>query len=200
MMNLDDIVNDYIQVHRDGARDEMEEFARLPSLRSAIRHAALCHWLPGNKRHPHQRRIPAALLQLAERTLQRAAHRLTKSRNFEDLRREVGRTIGMKGIADLTIYDITHRIGAYLGKDPRVVYLHRGTAEGAQHLGFRGSTLDPELLPAAFSKLTPAEIEDCLCIYKSDLAMAGTGKLRRLGGARPARPIGCVSVQRRGCN
>lgn len=29
-MNLEDVVNDYIKVHRDGARHEMEEFARLP--------------------------------------------------------------------------------------------------------------------------------------------------------------------------
>lgn len=136
-------------------------------------------------------------MQLAERALQRVAHRLVRSRSFEDLHYEVARTIGMKGIADLTIYDITHRIGAYLGKGPRVVYLHRGTAEGARHLGFRGTTLDPKLLPTAFSKLTPAEIEDCLCIYKSDLAVAGTGTLRRIGGVRP---IGCRSIQRRGCS
>jgi hypothetical protein len=65
----------------------------------------------------------------------------------------------VKGIGKLMVYDIAHRIGAYFGKSPKLVYLHRGTKEGAANLGFRGETLDPALLPAAFSALTAAELE-----------------------------------------
>jgi hypothetical protein len=52
------------------------------------------------------------------------------------------------------VYDIAHRIGAYYGKSPAFIYLHRGTKEGAAALGLRGETLDP----AAFSRLMPAQI------------------------------------------
>ncbi len=33
----------------------------------------------------------------------------------------------MHGIAALTVYDIAHRIGAFLRKAPALVYLHRGS-------------------------------------------------------------------------
>jgi hypothetical protein len=77
--------------------------------------------------------------------------------------------LAIHGIGALMIYDIAHRIGAYFGKAPSLVYLHQGTKEGAAILGFNCETLDPAVLPAPFSKLTPAEIEDCLCIYKDEL-------------------------------
>jgi hypothetical protein len=48
------------------------------------------------------------------------------------------------------VYDIAHRIGAFLRKAPALVYLHRGTKEGAAILGFKGKTIDPKLLPPAF--------------------------------------------------
>jgi hypothetical protein len=79
-------------------------------------------------------------------------------------------------VADLTIYDITHRIGAHLGLAPERVYLHRGTRVGARALGLgRGrATLELRELPPEFHRLTAAEAEDCLCIYKDRL-----GAMRR---------------------
>jgi len=59
--------------------------------------------------------------------------------------------------------------------------------EGAAALGLRGETLDPAALPAAFSRLTPAEIEDCLCIYKDAIRSvdrARSKSARRVVGAR----------------
>jgi hypothetical protein len=52
--------------------------------------------------------------------------------------------------APLALYDISRRIGAYLGKSPRVVYLHPDAAEGARHLGLSGTTLNKKPLPPAF--------------------------------------------------
>jgi hypothetical protein len=87
----------------------------------------------------------------------------------------------MPGIGELAVYDIAHRIAAFRGKEPSLVYLHRGTCVGARHLGFTGKTLDPRLLPSSFSCLTAAEIEDCLCIYKDDFVPdRGSGR-RRIG-------------------
>jgi hypothetical protein len=56
-----------------------------------------------------------------------------------------------------------------LARAPDFTALHRIVA-GAAVLGFKGKTLRPEKLPPAFSRLTAAEIEDCLCIYRRELA------------------------------
>jgi len=168
-MTLDEIVAAYIREYRDAARAEMDTFRQERSRASAIRRAALSEF-PDGKRHPHQCLIPQKLLELAEERLQAAARRLASARDFDTLHELVEREIGsVRGIGKLMVYDIAQRIGAHLGKSPKLVYLHRGTREGAAVLGFLGNTLDPAKLPTAFSQLTPAEIEDCLCIYKDEL-------------------------------
>lgn len=180
-MTLEEIVSDYIREYRDDALAEMDTFRRERSRASAIRRAALCEF-PDGKRHPHQYLIPQRLLELAEVRLQAAARRLAGAADFDALHEIVAREIGsVHGIGRLMVYDIAHRIGAYLGKVPTLVYLHRGTKEGAAVLGFRGVTLDPAVLPSAFSRLTPAEIEDCLCIYKDELRGAPHRSPRNTG-------------------
>jgi len=192
-MTYDQIITRFITDRRKGASGERGCFNSLPSLRHAIRHAALCHWLPSMKRHPHQWRIPGAALREAERRLQRLASRLRRCEDFDSLHEEVARSIGpIPRIGDLTIYDIAHRIGAYLGKPPCLVYLHRGTRLGARHLGFSGATLDPNVLPPAFSRLSPEEIEDCLCIYKGELAGL-PGQRRRLSECVTSQAARCHS-------
>jgi hypothetical protein len=190
-MTFDDIVSDYIRNYRGAARAEMEIFRRERSRAAAIRRAALCEF-PDGKRHPHQCLIPGRLLELAEERLLAAAKRLAKAQDFDELHDIVKREIGfVHGIGKLMVYDIAHRIGAYFGKTPRLIYLHRGTKEGAAILGFRGETLDPAVLPSAFGQLTPAEIEDCLCIYKDELGGARDGRGRKSGR--------CVARRQRGC-
>ena len=189
-MTLDEIVSDYIREYRDDARAEMDTFRRERSRASAIRRAALCEF-PDGKRHPHQYLIPQRLLELAEERLQASARPLAGAPDFDALHEIVKREIGsVHGIGKLMVYDIAHRIGAYLGKVPALVYLHRGTKEGAAVLGFRGVKLDPAVLPSAFSRLTPAEIEDCLCIYKVELRGA-PGRSRRNSGCGVGRRQRC---------
>jgi hypothetical protein len=178
-MTLNEIVAAYIREYRDDARAEMDTFRRERNRAAAIRRAALCEF-PDGKRHPHQYLIPQSLLELAEERLQASARRLAGARDFDALHEIVRREIGsVLGIGKLTVYDIAHRIGAYLGKSPALVYLHRGTKEGAAVLGFRGEMLDPAVLPAAFSRLTLAEIEDCLCLYRDKLQDAPDGFHRK---------------------
>lgn len=170
-MTLAQIVAAYIRDHRRDARAEAKGFRQLPSLKEAIRRAALCHRFPDGKRHSHQCRIPLAALADAERRLQNASEALSAAADFQVLHHTVDREIGkIRGIGELCVYDIAHRIGAFRGLKPTLVYVHRGTRDGARILRFKGNTLDPKQLPAAFSRLTPAEIEDCLCIYKNALA------------------------------
>lgn len=193
-MALDAIIDDYIRRYRAYARADVGEFRKLSSLREAIQHASLCHWLPSHKRHPHQYRIPKSVLQAAERALQGAQHRIAHAENFDALYSEIEHTIGrLHGVGALTIYDIAHRIGAYLRKRPKLVYLHRGTRIGARLLGFTGTVLDPRSLPSAFRSLTPEEIEDCLCIYKDEFlpgrSLSRFSRPPRVCVDRPARLI-----------
>lgn len=167
-MTLDEIVSDYIHEYRDHARKEMCFFEIQRSPSEAIRQAALCE-LPSGKRHPHQRRIPRALLEQVEARLQGIGRKLALATSFDDLHRAVEDEVGsLKGIGELTVYDIAQRIGAHFRKAPQRVYLHAGTKSGAQIFGISGDSFDPKVLPKAFSRLAASEIEDCLCIYKDE--------------------------------
>ena len=192
-MTLDDIVADYIREYREDARAEMRFFEILRSPTEAIRKAALCQ-LPGGKRHPHQRRIPRVLLEQVEGRLQGIRRRLAKAPDFATIHRLVCDEIGsIKGIGALTVYDISHRIGAYFGKAPELVYLHAGTRTGARILNISGDAFDSKILPKPFSRLAASEIEDCLCIYKDQLRDSGHGQIR-------PRKSGCrVAIRLRGC-
>jgi hypothetical protein len=176
--NLDEIVQDYIDNHRQRGKEEMEYFGdRRRNLREAIHIAALAINKHGN-RHSHQRRIPLAMLEHSERGLLRKSDSLRSCKSFPDLM-----TISEKiaaGIwkhSELTVYDTTHRIGAYLGVPPDRVYLHTGTRQGAKALGFKGTRpfILPREFPKPFRKLKPYEIEDCLCIYKDALKRLSAG-------------------------
>jgi hypothetical protein len=174
-MTLNEIVSDYIREYRGDARKEMRFFEILRSPSEAIRKAALCE-LPGGKRHSHQRRIPRALLEHVEARLQGIGRKLARAGSFAALHQAVEEEIGaLKGIGRLTVYDISHRIGAHFGKAPERVYLHAGTRVGARVFGISGDSFNPKILPKPFSQLEPSEIEDCLCIYKDELRGGSRG-------------------------
>ena len=178
-MTFDDIVADYIREYRDDARAEMRFFEIQRSPTEAIRKAALCQ-MPGGKRHPHQRRIPRVLLEQVEGRLQGIRRKLAKAPDFATVHRLVRDEAGsIRGIGGLTVYDISHRIGAYFGKAPELVYLHAGTKTGARTFSIGGEAFDPEILPKPFSRLAPAEIEDCLCIYKDELKASHNGAVSK---------------------
>ena len=154
-MNFGDIVRDYSSRHRERARRELRYYAIQRSLENAIREATLSR-LPSGKRHPHQRRIPSHVLQSAERRLQAIAGQLQAAESFAELHDLIERRIKpIRGIGDLAVYDIAHRIGA--------------TREGARALNLGGRTIEVRELPARLRQLSAAEIEDCLCIYKDAL-------------------------------
>jgi hypothetical protein len=190
-MAFDQIVSHYIRTQRPHARAEMTDFANEPSASAAIRRAALCETVDG-KRHPHQRRIPKALLEDVETKLQAVRRKLSNAADFTALHRLVDEEIrSLKGIGALTVYDIAQRIGAYFGKAPERVYLHAGTRVGAGTFGISGNSFDPKILPKPFARLAASEIEDCLCIYKSEL----------MGGARTisTRDAGYAVARRSRC-
>jgi hypothetical protein len=163
------------------ARKEAESYRALrPHLDVAIRSAVKRSPLDGRK-HRHQLRLPNGVLSEAESKLLAVSKDIKAVKHFEALYDLVNREIGsIDGIGPLTVYDIAHRIGAYFGQEPTLVYLHSGTAKGAAFLGFAGVTVSKEELPEAFSVLKCAEIEDFFCIYKAQLAGKSLADLRTI--------------------
>ena len=161
------IVRAYCRDYRAAAEHERAHWARHSSLNAAV-HAAALSTLSSGKRHPHQYRIPGDALRSAADAL--TGQTIPVCRSFDDLHRIVHHRIsGIHGIGELAVYDIASRIGAFLGLSPDRIYLHAGTRRGAQALGLRGTTVHKNDLPPEFRRLSPAEIEDCLCIYKSPI-------------------------------
>lgn len=121
-------------------------------------------------RGTHQWRLSKEVLEESERRLQRSTKKLQLVSDFAALHHTVEREIGtIPGIGALTVYDVAHRIGAFLGKSRELVYLHRGTKIGAAALGLTGKVIRPNQLPPLFSRRTAEECEDCFCIYKGQL-------------------------------
>jgi len=165
-----DIVRHYITHHREPAERELRFYAIQHRLEKVVTLAALAR-LPSGKRHSHQSSIPAVALEECKERLLKTD--LKQCQTFAELHDTVREVIGdIRGIGPLTIYDTALRIGAYLGLEPGKVYLHAGTREGAKSLGFgpRRRYLQLSELPEPFHNLKPREVEDCLCIYKTDLS------------------------------
>ena len=167
---LDDIVTAYIEMHRERHEKELRFYKMQKNLAGAVEQASLC-LLPGGNKHPHQWHIPRASLEAANKRLQLRLAKSQQFASFEQLHDVVCEEINtIPKIGALTIYDIALRIGVKLGLKPKLVFLHAGTAVGAGYLGFgKLATLDPQDLPTEFTRLTPGEIEDCLCIFKKDI-------------------------------
>ena len=167
---LGDVVGDYIARFRGRQRREARWFAIQRTLDDAIERAAMAV-SPGGKRLHHQRRIPRAVLRAWADALLERRDDIQASKTFRammDILSDVGGEL--HGIGRLTVYDTATRIGAFLKLEPDRVYLHAGTREGARAFGLhqRESFASTDL-PNAFRRLSPGEIEDCLCICKREL-------------------------------
>ena len=168
---LDDAVRDYIVRFRDGKRREERWFTIQRTLENAIVRAAMAV-SPSGKRLNHQRRIPKLVLRAWADTLLKRRGQIREAKTFAEMHDLIAdAAAGLDGIGLLTVYDTAMRIGAFLKLEPDRVYLHAGTREGARALGLNHrDTVSPSEPPTPFRRLSPAEIEDCLCIYKRDIA------------------------------
>jgi hypothetical protein len=168
--SLPAIVRAYRTHHQPQALDEFESFRAEPSLRAAVTRAALAQ-RPNGKRYDHQRRIRTETLCQVQCAL--LGLPLQHCRSFHELYMSISTAISpIRGAGELMVYDTAIRIGAWLGLKPDHVYLHAGTRAGARALGlnWRDPFVDVESLPEALQSLEPLEVEDCLCIFKEQLA------------------------------
>jgi hypothetical protein len=85
------------------------------------------------------------------------------------------RTNAPWGIGELTIYDVSLRVGAYLGIEPKRLYLHTGVREGITSLAdaarvnvsVKAPWLIPPDVPWRFEHyMTWDDTEDFLCTYR----------------------------------
>jgi hypothetical protein len=170
--SFEEIVARYITDKRRLAIAERESVGREPTFKAAVRRAGLALTDDG-KRHSHQShfRVRQATLDAWAPRLLAHLDLLAPAGTFEELQDRVD-SLRFKFVGPLITYDTAYRIGAKLGLEPRLVYLHCGTRKGALLLGLgKGRPhLERDELPPAFRALRPYEIEDCLSTYEDDIA------------------------------
>lgn len=102
---------------------------------------------------------------------------ISNAKCFDDVMKII-RNTKVIGFGDLSIYDASVRISAYLGLVPDKVYLHAGTKEGAKYLedkkllpeGASDKIMLPmDDFPEPIQKLNPLQVENFLCSFKLDL-------------------------------
>jgi hypothetical protein len=172
MSSLKSIVRIYIAKIRPRAQTELDWFKQQPTLKSAINLAALAT-NSNSKRYSHQRRLKKETLERARIILSANLENIEKCGSFDELFTLIEIALqSVGGIGELFVYDTALRIGAKLNLFPDEVYLHTGTRVGAKALGFDGKATAIEItaLPIELRQLEPHEIEDVLCIFKSELS------------------------------
>ena len=125
-----------------------------------------------NKVHFHQRRVEKQeLISFAERLSLRESE-IGVAKTFDEIF-EIVNAEKNQYIPELTVYDITQRIGAFKNIYADKIYLQSGTKIGAENLlGHLGDKrfLMREDLPSPFQRpeFTLADIEDILFQYKDE--------------------------------
>ena len=180
LRTLGEVVKDYRRRFGAGAREEAAFFASQRDLPSAVRLAARAR-TSADRRHPHQYRIPEAVLGRCEAVLLTMVPALRRAKDFEAVLEIVETSIGdIRGVGELLVYDTATRIGAFLGLRPRAVHLHAGVRRGARALGLPVTQGRIALrdLPRPLHGLDGASAEDILCIYKDSEAFRRVGERR----------------------
>jgi hypothetical protein len=151
----------------------LEYFQKLESLDDAIRFA--CHGKEGIL-HSHQHLVGKEKVEQARKQLKRCADDIDACKSFDTLLGVVEDcTSSIARFGVLAVYDTALRLGAFLGKWPKVVYLHAGTKKGCKALGVptKGGKVEIEKLPQAIQVLEAYQAEDFLCIFKDQFGGAG---------------------------
>lgn len=175
---LDALVADYLRRYApDAAGEELFFGTHDLDVEGAAARAALSVDQRG-RLHSHQWRLGRELTKKMALVLQPRAKWLAMSTSFDELLTRIEALFArMHRVGELAAYDVAHRLGAYLGLAPERVYLHAGTRAGALALGLdhRARSIGPEGMPSAMRRLTPAQVEDFLCVYKANF-----GRLKQL--------------------
>lgn len=159
---------------REG-RDMVVEYCRAaPNGYEAILRACRSRNAQG-KMHNHQTRVPETLREALAQRLADDNYRgkvPMRRMTFDQLHDWVKRN-GRAGIGAVTTYDVSVRIGAWLGIEPESVYLHAGARQGAGLLlqarfpEGKVDRLPRSVFPEPLNELDADSIEDILCTYRA---------------------------------
>lgn len=174
-MSLAAIIRHYLQHYQPLHDHELTWFRNQSSLEDALGTAGEARDDRGH-RYSHQRRIKSHAIREATRRLGDAHDNIQRSSSFHELWNTIDSLLEpIEGIGELYVYDTALRIGAQLGLKPERVYLHAGTRTGARQLGLLNGRdeskewLEMKEVPAPLRSLSPSDVENLLCIYKSRL-------------------------------
>lgn len=167
---LKNIINHYRKWKGENPDTWVEHCVSQKNLKHTIIYAALSENHLG-KRNGHQRRLKKLNLEKFAANLIDNIKKIENALTFDELLKIV-ESCKTKGVGELACYDAANRIGAKLGLFPDLIYLHAGTRKGAEKLigkRLKGKSIRKTDLPNPFhgDDITPAEIEDILCIYKN---------------------------------
>ena len=121
-MNANQIIKHYRSRKAQGSDTWLSDCTSTRDILFVIEMAAKARDLDNDK-HPHQHRLPNALLRKFSDRLLRKADQLILCKKFDEVYSIVEQA-GIKGIGPLTVYDTAQRIGAMLKIKPDKVYLH----------------------------------------------------------------------------
>lgn len=186
-MNLEEIVNDYLNKFADSLDREICFFERLSSLAEIISRAAMTETSSG-KRSSHQPayRFFTKELETAKRCLLETEDQIRTCETFDELQCLINKAIRtVYKNAVLYVYDTAWKIGAKLNLEPKTVYLHAGTRKGTEALGLnvkKRDTIEPHELPVPMQRLRSIHIENLLCLYKDELGNSFAEKHQLIRG------------------
>lgn len=172
----------------------LDYYRNLPSLKSAIVNGCSAKFkiLYESKeyelKHNHQeefeddkgnlRGVNNAVLSSMAVRLTFKETQLESTKSFDEVF-EIVRSTKISRFGDLSIYDASLRISAYLGFEPDKVFLHAGTRAGAKFLKEKGllpantsleGTLELSEFPEPVKKLNAMQLENFLCSFKDNLS------------------------------
>lgn len=173
-MNLEEIVNDYLNKFAYLLDREICFFGILPSLTETISMAAMAETSQG-KQSSHQPayRFSTEELETSKRCLLKIEEQIRVCETFEGLQCLINTAIRpVYKNAILYVYDTAWKIGAKLNLEPKTVYLHAGILKGVKALGLdvKRDSIDLRELPVPLQRLRPIHTENLLCIYKDQLS------------------------------
>jgi hypothetical protein len=164
------LVDEYIHTYVDSYKIEDQWWGdKTLTWEEALERAWKSRFSNG-KMHGHQRRVANKLSEGLEITL--AEKRQPEDlKDFQSLYDWVKSVVSrVKGLGATTAYDVARRLGAWLGLEPSIVYLHAGTADGARKFGVEGEVAPLSEFPKEMQSLGATHAENFLCIYKDRLS------------------------------
>jgi hypothetical protein len=162
---LMEVISNHDEEH---SREEIDRFENMPTLEEAIATAAESRKENGQP-YSHQQKtwnFWGDSVPKAKKILLDHAAELRACATFDEVHELVTSALaGIKGLKVMYCYDVAVRIGAFLGRLPKKVYLHLGTLRGAKLLDLptKRGYLNISELPPELRAFQPYEIEDMLC-------------------------------------